>query len=202
MADSFLGRWSRRKLDAQEGKPLDEPAPQPLAAVAQPATAAPAPLAPKPAQAPQEPALPTLADAQALTPQSDFSAFVLRGVTPEVRNTAMKKLFADPHFNVMDGLDIYIDDYTKPSPMPAAMLRRMASAKFLGFVQDDDPPAPGSATEPANGSLLLPQPTDSGPAAPSAHPELPANHNDHAHAHLRLQPDHAPEPSGPGQGTG
>lgn len=196
MADGFLGRWSRRKLDAQEGKPLDEPVapPQPAAAIATPVPAVATP--------PAAPALPTLADAQALTPQSDFSAFVLRGVTPEVRNTAMKKLFADPHFNVMDGLDIYIDDYTKPSPMPAAMLRRMASAKFLGFAQDDDPPTSDSATAPVSTSAPLHQPTDSGPAAPSAHPELPANHNDHAHAHLRLQPDHAPEPSGPGQGTG
>ena len=30
----------------------------------------------------------------------------------------MKKLFSDPHFNVMDGLDTYIDDYGKPDPLP------------------------------------------------------------------------------------
>ena len=30
----------------------------------------------------------------------------------------MKKLFADPHYNVMDGLDVYIDDYSKPDPIP------------------------------------------------------------------------------------
>ena len=30
----------------------------------------------------------------------------------------MKKLFSDPHFNVMDGLDTYIDDYGKPDPIP------------------------------------------------------------------------------------
>jgi hypothetical protein len=39
-------------------------------------------------------------------------------VAPEVKNAAFKKLFADPHFNVMDGLDIYIDDYSKPDPLP------------------------------------------------------------------------------------
>jgi hypothetical protein len=32
-----------------------------------------------------------------------------------VKNAAMKKLFADPHFNVMDRLDIYIDDYSSPT---------------------------------------------------------------------------------------
>ena len=37
----------------------------------------------------------------------------------------MKKLFSDPHFNVMDGLDTYIDDYGKPDPIPLSMLRRM-----------------------------------------------------------------------------
>jgi hypothetical protein len=53
-----------------------------------------------------------------------------RGVTTDVRNAAVKKLFADPHFNVMDRLDIYIDDYSQPDPLPAAMLRQMVSARF------------------------------------------------------------------------
>ena len=38
-------------------------------------------------------------------------------------NAALKKLFSDPHFNVMDGLDTYIDDYGKPDPIPPSMLR-------------------------------------------------------------------------------
>ena len=46
----------------------------------------------------------------------------------DVRNAAMKKLFADPHFNVMDGLDIYIGDYTQPDPLPEGMLAQMAGA--------------------------------------------------------------------------
>jgi hypothetical protein len=46
-----------------------------------------------------------------------------RDVAPEVKNAAIKKLFADPHFNVMDGLDTYIDDYSKPDPIPPEMLR-------------------------------------------------------------------------------
>ena len=50
----------------------------------------------------------------------------------------MKKLFADPHFNVMDGLDIYIDDYSKPDPIPEAMLRKLASAKFLGLFDEEE----------------------------------------------------------------
>ena len=68
---------------------------------------------------------------QALTPESDFTPFAAPNVAPEVKNAAMKKLFADPHFNVMDGMDVYIDDYSKPDPIPHAMLRKLASAKFL-----------------------------------------------------------------------
>ena len=49
----------------------------------------------------------------------------------------MKKLFSDPHFNVMDGLDTYIDDYGKPDPIPLSMLRRMNQAAVLGLFDDE-----------------------------------------------------------------
>ncbi|WP_322399920.1 DUF3306 domain-containing protein [Massilia luteola] len=91
--------------------------------------------------------LPTLDDVARLTGDSDFSAFVARGVDAAVRRTALKKLFADPHFNTMDRLDVYIDDYTKPSPVSEAMLASLAHAKqmFRRAVDaagaDDDPGA-------------------------------------------------------------
>ena len=50
----------------------------------------------------------------------------------------MKKLFADPRYNVMDGLDVYIDDYSKPDPIAPAMLRQLASAKFLGLFDQEE----------------------------------------------------------------
>src|SRR5665647_2180572 len=68
-----------------------------------------------------------------LTPDSDFKPFMANNVGAEVRNAAMKKLFADPHFNVMDGLDIYIGDYSQPDPISPSMLRQMAGAKFLNL---------------------------------------------------------------------
>ena len=68
---------------------------------------------------------------KALTQDSDFKPFMARNVGAEVRNAAMKKLFTDPHYNVMDGLDIYIDDYSMPDPIPESMLRQMAGAKLL-----------------------------------------------------------------------
>lgn len=73
----------------------------------------------------------TLDDVQALTKESDFAPFVSRQVTPEVKNAALKKLFSDPHYNVMDRLDTYIDDYSNMEPLPAPMLRRMVSAHAL-----------------------------------------------------------------------
>ena len=203
MADGFLGRWSRRKQDALAGKPLQEPP----APVVVPVPAMPAALAQgaAPTQAP-EPALPTLEQAQTLTAQSDFSPFVARGVAPEVRNAAMKKLFADPHFNVMDGLDIYIDDYSRPDPLPLAMLRQMASAQFLGMVQDEPDPEEGAAAQsepPKDPSVpcaaqasSLPPPT----AVAQSQPLTTPNHH-HAHADLRLQPDHAPSAPSAGRGA-
>lgn len=129
---------------------------------------------PQPVQvesAPTPPEVPelTLEDVRSLTPSSDFKPFMAQQVAPEVRNAAMKTLFADPHYNVMDGLDIYIDDYAKPDPLPAAMLRQMVSAQFLNLFADE-PAASAQA------------PTDVSPD-----PVKPA----HDHTHLQLQPDHA-----------
>jgi hypothetical protein len=115
---------------------------------------------PEPAAAP----LPTLQDAQSLSIDSDFKPFASRAVAPEVRNAAMKKLFTDPHFNVMDGLDIYIDDYTQPDPLPAAMLKQMASAQFMGLVEEEPekPSAAGQAAAPAGRN----DPKDPAPVEP------------------------------------
>jgi hypothetical protein len=141
----FLSRWSRRKADVREGRPLDEPSSSPVAASLPAAVRAEASgLQVAPLEQPQEQVarpLPTMADAQQLTPESDFSGFMTKDVTPDVKNMAMKKLFADPHFNVMDGMDVYIDDFTQPDPLPMAMLRQMASAKAMNLF-DDEPSDP------------------------------------------------------------
>jgi hypothetical protein len=81
------------------------------------------------------------------------------GVAPEVKNAALKKLFTDPHFNVMDGLDTYIDDYGQPDPLPPGMLRRMAQSQLLGLFDDEDEigsAAAGAASPSANGALDAP----------------------------------------------
>ena len=127
--EGFLHRWARRKT---ERRTAVAPAPEPIApAAAEPSPIVPVPVAAAAGAAPEPERLPTMDDVARLTSDSDFSAFVARGVDAAVRRTALKKLFADPHFNAMDGLDVYIDDYTKPSPVTEAMLASLEHAKRL-----------------------------------------------------------------------
>jgi hypothetical protein len=196
--DGFLSRWSRRKQDERAGRPLAEPeapaAPLPPAAAPLPPAAEP----PAPAGATEaagaagaaEAELPTLADVAALTRESDYSAFVARGVAPEVRNAAMKKLFSDPHFNVMDGLDIYIDDYGKPDPLPVEMLRQLVGVPFR---QTPDP-------DQAQMQMQTQTQTQTTPAAGS-----PDSLNDTPHdpdPDLQLQSNDAAGCAGPVAGAG
>jgi Protein of unknown function (DUF3306) len=101
--------------------------------------------------APPAPPSPSLDDVAKLTVDSDYSAFAARSVDPGVHNAAMRKLFsANPHFNVMDGLDVYIDDYSVGEPIPKSMLRQMVQARSLGLLDDDleDQDLPSSADAP------------------------------------------------------
>ena len=113
-ADDFFSRWARRKAEAE--------APAAAGAGSTPSTAA--------STAPELPP-PTLEDVAALGHDADFTRFVKPGVDETVRRSAMKKLFTDPHFNVMDGLDIYIGDYNTFEPLPPAMLAMLLHAKPL-----------------------------------------------------------------------
>jgi len=177
-ADGFLGRWARRKSDVQQGKPIAEvlptaaaqgpietPIPADGAAVLVARQGLPAAPASAPEAVPAESTpLPTLHDVQQLTLDGDFKPFMAQGVTPEVKNAAMKKLFTDPHYNIMDGLDTYIEDYSISEPIPESMLRQMASAKFLNLFDEDtdkDKALKGHAP-------VQPQPTQPPLAEPSA----------------------------------
>jgi len=110
----FLRRWSRRKQDA----------------AAQAAEKPPAP-------AGEAPALPS---PDSLTFESDFKAFMQAKVAEGVKRAALKKLFSDPRFNVMDGLDTYIDDYSKDDPIPQAMLAQLEHAKSTLFGRGEEKP--------------------------------------------------------------
>jgi uncharacterized protein DUF3306 len=140
--DGFsLRRWSQRKLEvsrelASRELPAAPQTPEPPAAASAPAAVV------APDAAPLE-----LPPVESLTPESDFTAFMQPKVDDGLRRQALKKLFTDPHFNVMDGLDVYIDDYTKPDPIPASVLERLAQSGFvrgLGAPPPDEPAPPAS----------------------------------------------------------
>jgi hypothetical protein len=158
---------------------------------------------------------PTLADVAVLTTESDFARFVAPGVDQGVKNAALKKLFTDPHFNVMDGLDTYIDDYGLADPLPEGMLRQMAQSHALGLFADDPPGAPPTAptasislTEPAPPEIPAGLPADvpglaeSTPPAALPLPPIPPKTTPDEDAALRLQPHDAAGPAGPGPGPG
>lgn len=211
MADGFLGRWSQRKQAVREGRPLDEPvAPKPVPPHVGQETPAPAAVM-QPAVEGQDATLPpppSMEDVKGLTAQSDYKPFVARDVAPEVRNAAMKKLFADPHYNVMDRLDIYIDDYSKPDPLPESMLRQMASAKFLNLFDDkeeDEAKARAALRDDAN-TPHVQFVAQSGQSPhiglePATEQTPPARDTDHDNTDLRLQQDDTPGPQQPGGRT-
>lgn len=108
--ENFVSRWSRRKQEANDPVAVDQKSAVALAfdrdddsdtASLEVAEAV-------------EPVL-TDADMPAietLHEDSDFSGFMSIGVSDELRNLALKKLFKAAVFNVRDGLDEYDEDYT------------------------------------------------------------------------------------------
>ncbi len=107
--ESVLARWSRRKLEAKEA---EENSPESIE-LAKLEAGGEGSLA----EAPVEPEAPPLTDAdmpdiETLTDESDFSPFMSPGVSDELRNLALRKLFRASVFNVRDGLDEYDDDFT------------------------------------------------------------------------------------------
>jgi hypothetical protein len=105
--ESALSRWSRRKL---EGRQRVEPEASPVAPT-EPAAAGEI-LEEKAAE--EKPVLTDadMPDIETLTEESDFSCFMSEGVSDELRNLALRKLFRAPVFNIRDGLDEYDDDFT------------------------------------------------------------------------------------------
>jgi len=122
--EPFLSRWSRRKLDSAKYPA----APRPVAPAAPPA------VGPGAAQSAAKTELPPVDTLKGLA--SEYKDFLRPGVDEKLRRSALKKLFHDPHFNVMDGLDTYIEDYSKPDPIPGEMLKSLKQANRLLFPEE------------------------------------------------------------------
>jgi len=211
--DGFLSRWSSRKIKAKTGSPVaDEALPEAAAKPAANAASHPAtPLGATPAVAPDattvqpsesggtapaqeakpapapttQPVLPTMDDVRALTKDSDFTRFVQPGVDPTVRNAAFKQLFTDPFFNEMDGLDIYIDDYSQPNPLPLSLARKLTSSKVLNLFETPEEKAARRAAEAAKERASAPPLEANAPQNPEA------THPSDVEAHDNAQPEPA-----------
>ncbi len=144
--ESFLSRWSRVKHDRDNGKAESTPlAHSQSNAGSLNMESEDSSIGRLPSHKVAEDARPegTLPDSplpalDSLTAQSDFSPFMAKDVDPQLRNQAMKKLFSDPHYNVMDRLDTYIDDYSIESPLSMDIIRQMSISKTLRLFEDED----------------------------------------------------------------
>jgi len=172
--DNFVSRWSRRKIEARkaEQEPAEtKPSPEPVAPAAPNAGAA-----ASPPGAPAQRELPPIDSLQGLA--SEYKDFLRPGVDTKLRQAALKKLFHDPHFNVMDGLDTYIDDYSKPDPIPEEMLKSLKQASRMIFPEeaaerDKELEAEAARKAVADGGRVGPEP-ESPPAQDSKPPAKPA----------------------------
>lgn len=133
---NFLSRWSRRKLEKTGAAPVQPQAEAPASPdvpAGQPAGTGTEPVAEIAAEGTAEP----LPSVDSLTPASDFTPFMRSTVDPDVKTAALKQLFKDPHFNVMDGLDTYIEDYSIPDPIPDAMMKTLYQARQHVFSDEE-----------------------------------------------------------------
>ena len=120
-----LKRWSRRKLEARAETPPRDAPPEPVA------TAAPPPQAAQAAgPVPQSTDAP-LPPIESLTIDSEFAAFFKPGVAETTKRAALKQLFRDPRFNIMDGLDVYVGDYTQPDPISPEMMKQLLHTRHI-----------------------------------------------------------------------
>ena len=169
-----LSRWSRRKHAARREVPAPAAEAPPVAPAPAASVASPAPIeaVAAPAAAPPVEPLPPV---DTLSLASDFTPFMKPEVEASVQRAALRKLFSDPHFNVMDGLDVYIDDYNTPDPMPAGVLDRIAGV-YERLTQERVAEETAASAEDAAAAAdggLPPAPT---PAAPGGSPAPDAPH--------------------------
>jgi hypothetical protein len=136
--EAFLDRWSR--LKRQEAEAPAVPAEQEVEANDEPAVA-----------------LPPIEE---LGPDSDFKPFMDPKVDLGTRRAALKKLFADAHYNEPDLFEPYSADFTVGEPIPAEMLKTLNHARKLLFDE------PENAAEAAA--------AQAGPEPDAAQPETPA----------------------------
>lgn len=120
--EAFLDRWSRVKREVKAGA-----------------------VPPGTVETPKDqvvlPSLETLA-AQGL--EADFAPFMQKGVEEATKRAAIQQLFKQPVFNVMDGLDVYIEDFNIYEPLTASELPGLAHARAMLFPEPEEGTAQGA----------------------------------------------------------
>ena len=171
----FFERWSRLKRQ-------HEPAAADDAAVEVPTQAAVAASversadvvseAPDSAVQPPAPSATELPKVEGLDLSADFSGFLKKEVSESLRRSALRKLFNDPHFNRMDGLDIYIDDYSRSDPIPPEMMKKLQQFRTYLSDEADEASNPGALVESESALETLPAVADGDvPGADGAPPQ-------------------------------
>lgn len=103
--ESFLSRWSRRKLESNANAAADNLPP------------------PAATQTPAETNTEILPDdsdmppVESLNAESEISGFLSPQVSDTLRRRALRKVFLSDKFNVRDGLDDYDEDFTSFTPL-------------------------------------------------------------------------------------
>jgi len=182
-----LRRWSSRKHAAarERSEPVAEEAstPIPAAAVVPPESVD--AQAPAPQSAVAADPRPPLPPVESLTSESDFVPFMQADVDETVKRAALRKLFSDPHYNVMDGLDVYIDDYSKPDPIAPEIVQQLVQLRYLidpprtrvnaqGNVEDVPPEPPAPAQDSPTEAAAEASPVDGEVAAIENDPPMEA----------------------------
>lgn len=182
-----LRRWSQRKLEAAraEGQtPVQAPPPADVAAADQTSAGPHNAIEPTVSASVSDsvstsvstpPANADLPPIESLTIDSDFAPFFKPQVDESVKRAALKQLFRDPRFNIMDGLDTYIDDYTQPDPIPSAMLEELMQRRvFFAPSAAETVPGERAVDEPAanivapSAEVIAPPVAPDSPTAPGA----------------------------------
>jgi len=175
--ENFVSRWSRRKIEARkteekpaESKPSSEPAPAaPVVASTSAGAAATDPSAPR--------ELPPLESLKGLA--SEYTEFLKPGVDENLRRSALKKLFSDPHFENFERFEAYCEDFTQGEPIPMAMLKTLEHAKGLLF-DDEEKKDTHAAEKPAVQCLPASEEKGQGEAQAEASPAAPSEQKDKA----------------------
>lgn len=130
----FLSRWSRRKAEAREEKPVEAPVETDVVAGEDTEI---------------DPA--TLPPVETLTEASDFSVFLKKGVPPALRAAALRKLWlVEPSVVNYQPLVEYNWDFTAPGYgelLPGEDIAKYVKTVFEGSLPKAEETAPEAATE-------------------------------------------------------